>query len=147
MHSRAGETVSILREFGGLSGGDHPAAFADHLDNLLGAAFELAPDRTMCAVRDVVTGFRMPGHGMPGFERAAARMALGGIYNLRIHHDDVLQPVLRHLKVLEIDGLGPEGLQAQEELGLFMGGLDAEALKFDEKLAARKARMAARAAG
>jgi acyl-[acyl-carrier-protein] desaturase len=58
----------------------------------------------------------------------------------------VLQPVLRFLKVMEIDGLGPEGRQAQEELGLFMGGLDAEAAKFDERLAARKARMASRAA-
>ncbi|WP_030667779.1 acyl-ACP desaturase [Streptomyces rimosus] len=112
--------------------------------NLLAAAFELAPDQTMCAVRDVVTGFRMPGHGMPGFERAAARMALGGIYNLRIHHDDVLQPVLRYLKVLEIGGLGPAGLRAQEELGLFMGGLDDQARKFDERLAAREARRAAR---
>ncbi|MCQ0025373.1 acyl-ACP desaturase [Streptomyces somaliensis DSM 40738] len=113
--------------------------------NLLGAAFELAPDLTMRAVRDVVVGFRMPGHGMPGFERAAAQMAIGEIYNLRIHHDDVLQPVLRFLRVLEIDGLGPEGLKAQEELGLYMSGLDAEAAKFDEKLAARRARMAARA--
>ncbi|MDK1472025.1 acyl-ACP desaturase [Streptomyces sp. 549] len=113
--------------------------------NLLRSAFELAPDLTMCAVRDVVVNFRMPGHGMPGFERAAARMAIGGIYNLRIHHDDVLQPVLRHLKVLEIGGLGPEGLKAQEELGMYMGGLDSEARKFDERLAAREARRAARA--
>ena len=97
--------------------------------NLLKAAFELAPDLTMQAVRDVVVNFRMPGHGMPGFERAAAQMAIGEIYNLRIHHDDVLQPVLRHLKVLEIDGLGPEGLKAQEELGMYMGGLDAEAVE------------------
>src|SRR5690606_15852782 len=105
------------------------------------------PDLTMMAVRDVVVNFRMPGHGIPGFERAAAQMAIGEVYNLRIHHDDVLQPVLRFLKVMEIDGLGPEGLKAQEELGLFMNGLDDEARKFDEKLAARKARMAARAAG
>ncbi|MFI8995243.1 acyl-ACP desaturase [Streptomyces sp. NPDC053542] len=112
--------------------------------NLLGAAFELAPDQTMCAVRDVVVNFRMPGHGMPGFERAAARMAIGGIYNLRIHHDDVIQPVLRFLKVLEIGGLGPEGLKAQEELGLFMSGLDDQARTFDERLAAREARKAAR---
>ncbi|MFE6489035.1 acyl-ACP desaturase, partial [Streptomyces sp. NPDC057757] len=115
--------------------------------NLLKAAFELAPDLTMQAVRDVVVNFRMPGHGMPGFERAAAQMAIGEVYNMRIHHDDVLQPVLRHLKVLDIDGLSPLGLQAQEELGLYMGGLNSEASKFDEKLAARKARMAARAAG
>ncbi|MFI9027580.1 acyl-ACP desaturase [Streptomyces sp. NPDC053560] len=112
--------------------------------NLLSAAFELAPDQTMSAVRDVVVNFRMPGHGMPGFERAAARMAIGGIYNLRIHHDDVIQPVLRFLKVMEIGGLGPVGLQAQEELGLFMDGLDDQARKFDERLAAREARKAAR---
>ncbi|MEU3354761.1 acyl-ACP desaturase [Streptomyces sp. NPDC037389] len=112
--------------------------------NLLKQAFVLAPDQTMSAVRDVVTGFRMPGHGIPGFERAAATMAIGGIYNLRIHHDDVLQPVLRFLKVLEIDGLGPEGRQAQEELGLFMDDLDTQARKFDERRAAIMARRAAR---
>ncbi len=113
--------------------------------NLLRAAFELAPDQTMRAVRDVVVGFRMPGHGIPGFERAAARMAIGGIYNLRIHHDEVLQPVLRFLKTMELGGLGPEGLKAQEELGTFLAALDAEAAVFDERLAARRARLAARA--
>jgi acyl-[acyl-carrier-protein] desaturase len=112
--------------------------------NLLRAAFELAPDQTMRAVRDVVTGFRMPGHGIPGFERAAARMAIGGIYNLRIHHDDVLQPVLRFLKAGEIPNLGPEGQKAQEELMTFLEDLDTEARLFDERLAARQARMAAR---
>ncbi|QDQ14697.1 acyl-ACP desaturase [Streptomyces spectabilis] len=113
--------------------------------NLLKAAFELAPDATMMAVRDVVVGFRMPGHSIPGFERAAAKMAIGGVYNLRIHHDDVLQPVLRFLKVMGITGLGPEGTRAQEELGLFLDGLDGEARRFDERLAARQARIAARA--
>ncbi|MEU6853276.1 acyl-ACP desaturase [Actinacidiphila alni] len=112
--------------------------------NLLAAALELAPDLALRAIRDVVVEFRMPGHGMPGFERAAARMAIGGIYNLRIHHDDVLQPVLRHLKVLEISGLGPEGLQAQQELGMFMGGLDEQATRFDERREAMLARRAAR---
>lgn len=113
--------------------------------NLLAAALELAPDLAMQAIRDVVVEFRMPGHGMPGFERAAARMAIGGIYNLRIHHDDVLQPVLRHLKVLDVSGLSPAGLQAQQELGLFMGGLNDQATRFDERRAALLARRAARA--
>ncbi|MCQ4080388.1 acyl-ACP desaturase [Streptomyces sp. RB6PN25] len=108
--------------------------------NLLGAALQLAPDQTMRAIADVVTGFRMPGHGMPGFERAAARMAIGGIYNLRIHHDDVLQPVLRHLKVLEVGGLGPDGLQAQQEIGMFMGGLNDQAARFEERREALLAR-------
>jgi acyl-[acyl-carrier-protein] desaturase len=114
--------------------------------NLLGAALELAPNQAMQAIRDVVVGFRMPGHGMPGFERSAARIAIGGIYNLRIHHDDVLMPVLRHLKVLEFTGLGPDGKKAQEELGFFMGELNAQAVKFDERREALLARRAARAA-
>ncbi|MFF7638616.1 acyl-ACP desaturase [Kitasatospora sp. NPDC008050] len=110
--------------------------------NLLKAALDLAPDLAMQAVRDVVTDFRMPGHGMPGFERAAAQIAIGGIYNLRIHHDDVLQPVLRHLKVMELGGLGPAGLQAQQELGLYLDGLDTQATRFDERQAALLARRA-----
>jgi acyl-[acyl-carrier-protein] desaturase len=113
--------------------------------NLLKAALEIAPDQAMRAVADVVTGFRMPGHGMPGFERAAAQMAIGGIYNLRIHHDDVLQPVLRHLKVMEVSGLGPEGQAAQQELGIYLDGLDGMASRFDERRAALLARRAAAA--
>ena len=113
--------------------------------NLLKAALEIAPDQAMRAVADVVTGFRMPGHGMPGFERAAAQMAIGGIYNLRIHHDDVLQPVLRNLKVMDVSGLGAEGLRAQQELGMYLAGLDAQATRFDERRAALLARRAAAA--
>jgi acyl-[acyl-carrier-protein] desaturase len=111
--------------------------------NLLKAALEIAPDQAMRAITEVVSGFRMPGHGMPGFERAAAQIALGGVYNLRIHHDDVLQPVLRRLKVLDATGLGPEGLSAQQELGDFLGQLDSQARKFDERQAAVAARRAA----
>ena len=81
--------------------------------NLLKAAFELAPDAAMRAVSDMVTGFRMPGHGIAGFERAAVKMALGDVYNLRIHQDDVIMPVLRHLKVLERTDLGAEGEVAE----------------------------------
>ncbi|MFG2822026.1 acyl-ACP desaturase [Kitasatospora sp. NPDC048365] len=114
--------------------------------NLLKAALEIAPDQAMRAIADVVTNFRMPGHGMPGFERSAVQIAVGNVYNLRIHHDDVLQPVLRKLKVMEIDGLGPEGARAQQELGAFLDGLDAQATKFDERQAAMLARRAAAAA-
>jgi len=45
MDSRSGETVSILREFGGGNGGDHPADFAEHLDELLGDAFDFEARR------------------------------------------------------------------------------------------------------
>ncbi|GAA4959896.1 MAG: acyl-ACP desaturase [Streptomycetaceae bacterium] len=114
--------------------------------NLLKSAFELAPDQAMRAVTDMITGFRMPGHGMTGFERASLKMAVGGVYNLRIHLDDVLQPVLRNLKVMERTGFGPAGEQARDELGVFLALLEDKAAQFDERLAARKAREAARRA-
>ena len=45
MNSRSGETISLLREFGGSDGGDHPAAFADRLDELLGESFDFEARR------------------------------------------------------------------------------------------------------
>jgi acyl-[acyl-carrier-protein] desaturase len=113
--------------------------------NLLKAAFELAPDAAMRAVADMVIGFRMPGHGISGFERAAVKMAVGGVYNLRIHQDDVILPVLRTLKVLERADLGPDGEIARDELALFLDGLAEQATRFDERREAFLARRARRA--
>jgi len=112
--------------------------------NLLGASIELTPDQTIEAVTEVVTGFRMPGHGMPGFERAAAQMAVGGVYNIRIHLDDVLMPVLRYLKVFDLSGLGPKGERAREELATHLEDLRVQATRFDERRAALAARQASR---
>ena len=88
---------------------------------------------TMQAVRDVVVNFRMPGHGMPGFERFAAQMAIGEVYNLRIHHDDVLVPVLRFWNIFDRNDFGPVGEQAREELIGFLGLLDERARFYEEK--------------
>ena len=38
----------------------------------------------------------MPGVGIHGFTRKALQMAQAGIYDLRIHHDEILWPLLRH---------------------------------------------------
>ena len=84
--------------------------------NLLAAAFEFAPDDTMRAVTEVVTGFQMPGHTIDGFLRKSVAIANAGIYDLRLHLDDVLSPVLRQWRVFEMTGLGPEGEKARDEL-------------------------------
>ena len=70
---------------------------------------------------------------------------MAGIYDLRIHHDEVLAPVLRYWNVFEIEGLDAEGEQARNELADFMAELEKQALRFEEKRDALKARMAARA--
>ncbi|MBB5818944.1 acyl-[acyl-carrier-protein] desaturase [Streptosporangium becharense] len=113
--------------------------------NLLSAAFELAPDQAMRAVTDVVTTFQMPGTGIEGFTRKAMIIAHAGIYDLRLHIDDVLQPVLRQWDVFNLQGLGPEGEKSREELAEFMDRLEVTASRFVERREARRAREAGRA--
>ncbi|EXG80630.1 acyl-ACP desaturase [Cryptosporangium arvum] len=110
--------------------------------NLLGAAFELAPDAAMRAVTDVVKTFQMPGHSIENFGRKSVQIAMAGIYDLRIHHDEVVIPVLRNLKALETTGLSDDGEKARDELVEFLAELDRQATRFSErrdKIAARKA--------
>ncbi|MEV4289978.1 acyl-ACP desaturase [Nonomuraea bangladeshensis] len=112
--------------------------------NLLKAAFELDPGQTMRAVTDVVTTFQMPGQGMEGFTRKALIIANEGIYDLRLHLDDVLMPVLRQWSVFDKTGLGPEGEAARDELAAFLDRTEATAARFVERREERRARAAAR---
>ncbi|GAA1632964.1 acyl-ACP desaturase [Catellatospora bangladeshensis] len=114
--------------------------------NLLTAAFELAPDDTMAAITRVVKNFQMPGHTIENFGRKSVQIAVAGIYDLRIHHDEVVMPVLRQLKALERANLSPEGEKHREELVEFLAELDRQATRFEDKRAAAQARAAARTA-
>jgi len=114
--------------------------------NLLGAAFELAPDAAMRAVTDVVKTFQMPGHSIENFSRKSVQIAMAGIYDLRIHHDEVIIPVLRNLKALEVTGLSDDGEKARDELVEFLAELDRQATRFTERRDKINATKAARAA-
>ncbi|MGL5928813.1 MAG: acyl-ACP desaturase [Dermatophilaceae bacterium] len=114
--------------------------------NIVQAALELVPDQTMRAITEEVKTFQMPGSIIPGFGRKAVQIAMAGIYDLRIHHDDIVAPLLRQWGVWELEGLGADGEAAREELAAAVGALDAEAARFVEKRAEREARLAARRA-
>jgi acyl-[acyl-carrier-protein] desaturase len=113
--------------------------------NLVAAALDREPDATLCAIRDEVLGFQMPGAGMPGFTRNAVVIARAGIYDLRLHHDEVVVPVLRFWKVFERTDLGPAGERARDELAAFLTGLDAQASRFVDQRRQRAQRAAERA--
>jgi acyl-[acyl-carrier-protein] desaturase len=113
--------------------------------NLVMAAFEVAPDEMMGAVRDEVVGFQMPGAGMPDFRRNSVTIAKAGIYDLRLHHDEVVAPILKFWRVFDRSDLGAPGEQAREELAAFMGGLDVQASRFVEQRDRARARTGARA--
>jgi acyl-[acyl-carrier-protein] desaturase len=111
--------------------------------NLLKAALEIAPDQTIKAIWDVVETFQMPGSGIDRFARRSLEIAMAGIYDLRIHHDEVLAPVLKFWRIFELEGLSSEAEAARGKLAAFLQGLDVKAARFEEKRAAQQARKAA----
>ena len=69
-------------------------------------AIELDPSAMVMAMHRQILNFAMPGAGIPGFRQKAKAMANAGIYNLRIHLEQVLRPVLEnHFRLAQIDGL------------------------------------------
>jgi acyl-[acyl-carrier-protein] desaturase len=101
------------------------------------------PDDTMRAIADEVIGFQMPGTIISGFLRKAALIAKAGIYDLRIHHDEVIWPLLRHWGVFHLDKLGPRGEIARTELAEFLTQLSAKANQFEQRRDHAHARLSA----
>jgi acyl-[acyl-carrier-protein] desaturase len=85
--------------------------------DLVSAALELDPSATVAAIERQVRDFEMPGTGIRGFEDHALAIAKAGIYDLEIHHDQILVPVvLRHWGVAAVEGLDHEADAARVRL-------------------------------
>jgi acyl-[acyl-carrier-protein] desaturase len=92
------------------------------------AALELDPARALAALTKEIVGFAMPGTGIPGFIRRAAVVARAGIYDLAIHRDQVLQPLLRFWEVFDRE-LPPEAEFERDRLVLVMAEIDRRVAK------------------
>ena len=103
------------------------------------AALEIDPSAMMLAINRQVTGFAMPGMDMPDFQAKAIEIAKAGIYDLRIHHDEVVLPVLfTHWKIDPLTGLSDEAEEARDGIANYLQMLDAMASHYEEKRAARE---------
>jgi acyl-[acyl-carrier-protein] desaturase len=80
--------------------------------------------------------FDMPGNGIPGYLRKAVSLAQAGIFDLRIHHDEVVMPLLRHWHIFDVCGLDAAAEADRERLRTYLGELDASADRFVERRAA-----------
>jgi acyl-[acyl-carrier-protein] desaturase len=81
------------------------------------AALELDPSGVVLAMDRQVCGFAMPGVGIPDFASHAALIARAGIYDLAVHHDQILVPlVLRQWKLVDLEGLSSEAEAARDRL-------------------------------
>jgi acyl-[acyl-carrier-protein] desaturase len=101
--------------------------------DILEAALDVDPSRVIEAVAHEVMGFEMPGTGIRDFQRRAVQIAKAGIYDLRVHHDDVIWPLLRHWRIFDVGGLDTEAEQTRQQLAEFLDALDAMATRYEEK--------------
>lgn len=85
--------------------------------DLAAAAFEVAPNEMMSAVLRQVSTFEMPGFGIRDFAAHARRIASAGIYDLAVHHKQILVPVVIHQWAVDkMSGLTEVGNKAREAL-------------------------------
>ena len=97
-----------------------------------------APSLVLKSLRRVLGNFSMPGTEIPNFQRRAVEIARTGIYNLRVHAEQVVQPLLRYWKIGEINGLDDEAAEAQDELMGITDTLIEQAERFEARLDRRK---------
>ena len=103
--------------------------------DLVSAALEVDPSGTVCAIERQVRTFEMPGAGIPDFSAHASAIAAAGIYDLVLHHDQVLVPVvLRHWGIETIEGLNPEAEAARERIVGHIARID----RVGKRLASRR---------
>src|SRR5712671_6001371 len=82
--------------------------------DLVSAALEIDPSATMMAIERQVRTFEMPGTGIPDFNALAMAIADTGIYDLAVHHDSVIAPVvLRHWDIQAVEGLDADAEAAR----------------------------------
>ena len=108
--------------------------------DLASAAIEIDPSAMMIAIDHEVRTFAMPGTGIPDFDKHAQRIARAGIYDLNVHHEQILVPVVvRQWKVAELSGLNAEAEAARDRL---MGYLERTA-RISARVASRREQVAA----
>jgi acyl-[acyl-carrier-protein] desaturase len=103
--------------------------------DILKAAIAIEPSAAVRAIVDEILAFQMPGAGIGNFLRKAADIAKAGIYDLRVHRDEVLLPILRYWGVFDLGGLDAAAEDARRRLSEHLDRLDAAARRFEERLA------------
>ncbi|MGV0716200.1 acyl-ACP desaturase [Mycolicibacterium sp. XJ662] len=109
------------------------------------AGFDIAPDQAMHSLHRVLRNFKMPGYTVPEFRRKAVIIAVGGVYDPRIHLDDVVMPVLKKWRIFEREDFTGEAARMRDDLGVLVEELEEASQKFEESKQRRLEREARKA--
>ncbi len=99
--------------------------------NVSEAAFDISPNRTMNALHKILRNFQMPGFLVPEFRRKAVMIAVGGVYDPRIHLHEVVIPVLTNWRIFDRDDFTGEAAAQRDDLGVLLKELEHTCDKFD----------------
>jgi acyl-[acyl-carrier-protein] desaturase len=101
--------------------------------DMVSAALEIDPSGMIEAIKRQTLKFEMPGSGIASFSEHAKAIARAGIYDLAIHHDSILRPVvLGHWDVEGRQGLTPAAEAARARLVQFISRLGRACAKMKE---------------
>jgi acyl-[acyl-carrier-protein] desaturase len=102
--------------------------------DLVSAALEIDPSGMMEAIGRQVLTFEMPGTGIPDFAQHSKAIARAGIYDLGVHHDSILRPVvLGHWDIAGRQGLTPSAEAARDRLVQFITRLGRAAARLKDQ--------------
>jgi len=105
----------------------------------MSAVIEADPSAAVIAIFNQVRAFAMPGVGIPGFADHARLIADAGIYDLAIHHDKILHPVIvRDWRIEHLEGLSAEAEQARQGLMRHIARVDKVGRRLSERRAERQ---------
>jgi acyl-[acyl-carrier-protein] desaturase len=117
-----------------LIAGDETKHYLFYRD-LAQAAFAIDPSAMMIATLRQVSGFAMPGTGIPNFTRHAVRIAREGIYGLSQYVRDVVSPVLALWDVSHLENLSADAEHARSELAEVVSRLAASVERLSQRSA------------
>ncbi|HEX9177860.1 MAG TPA: acyl-ACP desaturase [Mycobacterium sp.] len=109
------------------------------------AGLEIAPNQAMKSLHRVLRNFKMPGYTVPEFRRKAVIIAVGGVYDPRVHLDDVVMPVLKKWRIFEREDFTGEAARMRDDLALLVEELEEACDKFEESKRRRLEREARKA--
>lgn len=97
------------------------------------AILDLDPATALEGIYRVLKNFQMPGVGIPGFLRRSIDIARAGVYNLRIHHDNVVAPLLSQWNIAGLGGLDAKAAELQAKIMALPAEIIAKAERFEAR--------------
>jgi acyl-[acyl-carrier-protein] desaturase len=98
------------------------------------AMLDQSADQVLGGIYRVFDNFQMPGVAMPNFLRRSVEVAKAGVYNLRIHHDRVVVPLIKEWKIADLTGLKPAAAELQDKIMSLPAQIMSKAERFEERV-------------